>query len=287
VDSDILFTKNSDILFINTINEFGHSKFPISVKYFYQYSDTHRPTESIFDEAGKFNPKSLGYYPLIELYNTDFSEIDYLTTYCIYYTRECYDFIDEVERICFDENVIRDYKKYLPLGDETVFNYLYSKYNFSKFISGYLCYNINPFLGISSAVSNLEKINNFVSFIHTKRYITDNPSGKDFSNTNTEEYDRIFDILSKRESQENKINIFSIEKEEDCEIIRFNVDDTYDKTYKVIIVSLFRPKEEQVFIMHLMSGVNYFICKNRDLLVKDTHFIIRDEDIIRDTAKLI
>ena len=84
IDADGLLTKNSDTLVINTINEFGFCKFPISVKYFHQYSTTHNPTENIFNENGDCNPKSLGYYPLIELYNTEFSVIDYLTTYCVY-----------------------------------------------------------------------------------------------------------------------------------------------------------------------------------------------------------
>ena len=70
---------------------------------------------------------------------------------------------DEVERICFDDNVIKDYDKYLPLGDETVFNYLYSKYNFNQYISSYLCFDINPEVEISRALNNLKLMNNFVS----------------------------------------------------------------------------------------------------------------------------
>ena len=37
IDADGLLTKNSDTLVLNTINEFGFCKFPISVKYFYQF----------------------------------------------------------------------------------------------------------------------------------------------------------------------------------------------------------------------------------------------------------
>ena len=55
IDCDILLTKNSDTLFTNVISEFGFSKFPISVKYFYQYSTSHNPTENIFNEYIYFN----------------------------------------------------------------------------------------------------------------------------------------------------------------------------------------------------------------------------------------
>jgi adenylosuccinate lyase len=68
------------------------------------------------------------------------------------------------------------------MGDETVFNYLYSKYNFSDYISSNLCFDVNPFLPINDVLNNLEKTKNFVSYIHTKRYITFDPYGKDFSN---------------------------------------------------------------------------------------------------------
>jgi hypothetical protein len=287
IDADILLTKNSDVLVINTINEFGFCKFPISVKYFHQYSDTHGPTEPVLDKFGGLNPKSLNYYPLIELYNTDFNKIDYLTTYCIFYTKQCYDFIDEVERICFDDNVIKDYDKYLPLGDETVFNYLYSKYNFSEFISSYLCYDISPFLTISDSINNLKKINNFVSFIHTKRYISENPYIKNFSNTNIDEYNQIFETLLNQENSNTKINVYSIEKSNTGDFIFFNLNDDYSGLYTVTLVSLYRPNEEHIFTMNLSDDINFFITKHNDLWVKDTHLVIKKGKIIKDIKKLI
>lgn len=286
IDCDILLTKNSDTLFTNVINEFGFSKFPISVKYFYQYSTSHNPTENIFNEYGELNPKSLGYYPLIELYNTEFNIIDYLTTYCVYYTKECFDFLDEVDQICFDENVIKDYKKFLPLGDETVFNYLYSKYNINSCISSYLCYDIGPFLGISDAINNLEKGIEFISFIHTKRYITDNPYDKNFSNTNIDEYNQIFDCLLTTKSNVSDIQISSYNKSENGDVLFFNVNGNYDDTYKVEIISLFRPDKQPTFIMHLMNNVNYFLSFYHDVWVKDQFLIIQNSNIIKNVIKI-
>jgi 6-pyruvoyltetrahydropterin/6-carboxytetrahydropterin synthase len=121
-------------------------------------------------------------------------------------------FIDEVINICFDPNVISDYKKYLPMGDETVFNYLYSKYNFSKYMSSKLCFNIPPYLPINDVQNHLEKTKNFVSYIHTKRYHTTDFSEKNFSNLKYEEYQQIFEILLSKESSDSKINILSFEK---------------------------------------------------------------------------
>ena len=198
IDADGLLTKNSDTLVLNTINEFGFCKFPISVKYFHHYSTTHKYKETYFNDMGVFNPRALGYYPLIDLYKTEFSQIEYLTTYCVYYTKECIDFLDEVEKICFDDNVIKDYDRYLPLGDETVFNYLYSKYNFNKFISSYLCFDVNPWLEISEVINNIKLLNGLISFIHTKRYNPDLQDGKKIHNLKINEYDQIFEVYKKK-----------------------------------------------------------------------------------------
>ena len=290
IDSDILFTKNSDTLVLNTINEFGFSKFPISAKYFYQYSTTHDPTENIFNENGEYNPKSLGFYPLIELYNTEFNMINYLTTYCVYYTKECFKFLDEVEKICFDDNVISDYKKFLPLGDETVFNYLYSKYNFNKFISGFLCYNVSPFLNIEDSLNNLKHINPFVSFIHTKRYLYESVYEKKFNNLNINEYNQLFDVLLSNDVLESNINIISFKKENNVETLVFNPNNTYDGHYLVNIVSLFRPNEQHLYTLHLNYENNYFLSKHNDgTWVKDLYLIVVNDDfnqIIKDCIKL-
>ena len=290
IDADGLLTKNSDTLVLNTINEFGFCKFPISVKYFYQYSTTHKYNENYFDNMGVFNPKALAYYPLIELYQTEFSQIEYLTTYCVYYTKECVDFLDEVEQICFDDNVIKDYDRYLPLGDETVFNYLYSKYNFSKFISSYLCFDVNPWLEISEVINNLKLLNNFISFIHTKRYNPDLQDNKKINDIKINDYEQIFEVLQEIESLESKINVMSFEKQPELDIIKFNLNGDYDSNFNLKIVSLFRPNEEYSFNMHLQDNVNFFIAKKNNGWVRDLHLITAHfkgyGNIIKDCVKI-
>jgi len=290
IDADGLLTKNSDTLVINSINEFGFCKFPISVKYFYQYSTTHKYKENVFDELGVFNPKSLGYYPLIELYGTEFSEIDYLTTYCVYYTKECIEFLNEVEKICFDENVIKDYDRYLPLGDETVFNYLYSKYNFTKFISSYLCFDINPEVKITEVKNNLSLLNNFISFIHTKRYVPNLEHVKKFNNLKIEDYHQIFKVLQEKEEINSKINITSFDIGNDLDIINFNLNGEYNSNFNLKVVSLFRPNEEYSFNMNLQDNINYFVGKRSDVWIKDLHLLITYfngyANIIKDCVKI-
>jgi len=290
IDADGLLTKNSDTLVINTINEFGFCKFPVSVKYFYQYSTTHKYNENVFNESGVFNPKSLGYYPLIELYNTEFSEIDYLTTYCVYYTKECVDFLNEVEEICFDDTVIKDYDKYLPLGDETVFNYLYSKYNFNKFISAYLCFNVNPWLEISKVKNNLKLLNNFISFIHTKRYHLDLQDEKNFNNLKFNDYEEIFEVLQEKESLDSKINITSFKKQAGLDIVNFNLNGDFNSDFNLRIISLFRPNEEYSFNINLQDNINYFVGKKSDVWIKDLHLLITYfngyNNIIKDCVKI-
>jgi hypothetical protein len=290
IDADGLLTKNSDTLVLNTINEFGFCKFPISVKYFYQYSTTHKYNENYFDDMGVFNPKALAYYPLIELYQIEFSQIEYLTTYCVYYTKECVDFLDEVEQICFDDNVIKDYDRYLPLGDETVFNYLYSKYNFSKFISSYLCFDVNPWLEISEVIHNLKLLNNFISFIHTKRYNPDLQDNKKINDIKINDYEQIFEVLQEIESLESKINVISFEKQPELDIIKFNLNGDYDSNFNLKIVSLFCPNEEYSFNMHLQDNVNFFITKKNNGWVRDLHLITAHfkgyGNIIKDCVKI-
>jgi hypothetical protein len=227
IDCDGLLTKNSDVFFTNILTSIGDYNIPISVKYFHQYSTGHEINVSIFNEDGSYNIKSAGYYPLIELYGTEHHVIDYVATYCMLYNKSCISFIDEVINICFDPNVILDYKKYLPMGDETVFNYLYSKYNFSKYISSNICFDVSPFLPISDVINNLEKTKNFVSYIHTKRYTTFNPYDKDFSNLRYDEYEQIFNILLSKELCSSNISIFGVEKNENCEKIIFSVNGNY------------------------------------------------------------
>lgn len=288
IDCDGLLTKNSDVLFQTSINEFGFSKFPISTKYYYQYSASHNPNEPIFDEFNFFNTKSLSYYPLIELFGNEYQVIDYLTTYCIYYTKECLSFIKEAEEICFNENIMKDYSKYLPLGDETVFNYLYSKYGFSQFISSHLCFDINPFLPIKKAINNLNKTKNFVSYIHTKRYFQSEQIEKDFSNLRYDEYQQIFDTLLSNESCESLINIHDIQKNENSDVIFFSVGGDLTGESYVKIISLFRPDKEERFNITLSDeGLVFFIVKEPDVWAKDTNMIIIQDGIIKDVKKII
>jgi hypothetical protein len=287
IDCDGLLTKNSDVFFTNILTNVGDYNFPISVKYFYQYSTGHEINVSIFNEDGGYNIKSAGYYPLIELYGTEHHIIDYVATYCMLYNKSCISFIDEVINICFDPNVISDYKKYLPMGDETVFNYLYSKYNFSKYISSNLCFDVNPFLPINDVINNLEKTKNFVSYIHTKRYITFNPYGKDFSNLRYDEYEQIFNILLSKELCSSNITIYDVKKTENSEEIRFFVNGDYSGYCYVKIISLFRPNNEYKFNITLNNGTIYYIIKEKDVWVKDSHLLIQQNQIIKDVVKIL
>ena len=285
IDCDGLLTKNSDVFFNNIVENIGEYNFPVSVKYFHQYSTGHGSNESVFTQDGGYNIKSAGYYPLIKLYNTEYHIIDYVATYCMLYNKSCMSFINEVIDICFDPNVISDYKKYLPMGDETVFNYLYSKYNFSKYISSNLCFDVSPFLPINDVQNNLEKTKNFVSYIHTKRYTTFDPYGKNFSNLRYDEYQQIFDILLSYESNNSNITIHNIRKNETYDEIHFSVKDNYEYCF-VKVISLFRPNKEYTFNITLNNETIFYIVKENDVWVKDSHLLIEQNGIIKDVVKI-
>jgi hypothetical protein len=192
--------------------------------------------------------------------------------------------------ICFDDSVIKDYDRYLPLGDETVFNYLYSKYNFSRFISSYLCFDVNPWLEISEVISNLKLSNNFISFIHTKRYNPDLEDGKKINSLRIEDYNQIFEVLQESESMESKINVTSFEKQPGLDVIKFNLNGDYNSNFNLNVVSLFLPGEEYSFNMDLCDNVNFFIAKKNDGWVRDLHLLITHfkgyGNIIKDCIKI-
>ena len=287
IDCDGLLTKNSDIFFNNIINGTDDLKCPISVKYFYQYSTGHGTDEPVFNEDGSFNIKSAGYYPLIELYNTEYHIIDYFTTYCVYYNNSSLNFINEVIDICFNSEVISDYKKYLPMGDETVFNYLYSKYNFNTCLASHLCYDICPFTSLVDTLNNVEKTKNFVSFIHTKRYITDNPYGKDFSLLREDEYEQFFDILLSKNSNETDITVHNVDKKDSHDTIYFSLNNEYEGNCHVKVVSLFRPFKEYVYSVNFSSkNILFYIAKESDVWVRDTNLLIVQNLIIKDSTKI-
>ena len=287
IDCDGLLTKNSDVFFNNLVNESKNLKFPISVKYFYQYSTGHSTEEFVFNDDGTYNIKSAGYYPLIDLYNTDYHIIDYVSTYCLFYNKYSLDFINEVIDICFDPEVISDYKKYLPMGDETVFNYLYSKYNFSTSLCSHLCYDVSPFMPLADTLNNIEKSKDFVSFIHTKRYITDNPYGKDFSVLRQNEYELIFNILLSNNSNSTDITLHNIEKNQSGDVIYFSLDGEYADFCWVKIISLFRPLKEYKYSINFSSkNIIFFVVKENDVWVRDTNLLIEQNLIIKDNTKI-
>ena len=171
------------------------------------------------------------------------------------------------------------------MGDETVFNYLYSKYNFSKYISSNLCFDVSPFLPINDVQNNLEKTKNFVSYIHTKRYTTFDPYGKNFSNLRYDEYQQIFDILLGDESNNSNITICGIRKNETYDEIHFSVKDNYDYCF-VKVMSLFRPNKEYKFNITLNNETIFYIVKENDVWVKDSHLLIEKDGIIKDVVKI-
>lgn len=281
IDCDGLLTKNSDNLFFNSINEFSGTSIPVPVNFYHQYSN-HGNNQNIFNEDGSFNINSLTYLPLCQMYGVEPVVTHYKTTYCLYYTSKCCGFFNEVESICFDPRLSEDYNKYLPLGDETAFNYLYTKYRFDCAISSFVCYNITCWKNIDDAVENLKHLSDTVSFIHTKRH----PGSVYEGLLIEEDYSKIIDTLS---------NNYEINSK--CELLAFdrNVDDKFDiitfksnieGNYYLKIISLQRPSLEAFYIMNLQPSFSYFVTKLKDKICKDLYIIIYQGDDIIDSVKL-
>ena len=217
VDCDSLFTKNSDDLFLNSIKEFGSESFPISVRYFEDFSDTHDKGVRIFGDSGEVVLSSLSYYPISKLLETEVNVVPYHTTYCVYFNKESINFINEADRISRDKRILSDVNMFAPLGDETIFNYLYSKYNIQKYINNNLCRDINPYIPIESFLKTIRKTKKIISFIHTKRIKDYNLSGKNIS-IKDEDYKRIISELDSGECDEG--SIFSLHLVEDDGLIQ-------------------------------------------------------------------
>jgi len=173
------------------------------------------------------------------------------------------------------------------MGDETVFNYLYSKYNFSTSLCSHLCYDVSPFMLLADTLNNIEKSKDFVSFIHTKRYITDNPYGKNFSVLRHDEYELIFNILLSNNSNSTDITLHNIEKNQSGDVIYFSLDREYADFCCVKIISLFRPLKEYKYSINFSSkNIIFFVVKENDVWVRDTNLLIEQNLIIKDNTKI-
>jgi len=137
IDADCILNRNSDGFFNKMVGIKGETKFPISTYFRSQWSTTHinpmRGTGNLYIDESE---RRFSYLPLHNFYGTRFNEIWYKTTFCVYFNKDCKWFFDEANSIIFDPSIPKDSYKYtIPQEDETVFNYLYSKYNFNDGIS--------------------------------------------------------------------------------------------------------------------------------------------------------
>ncbi len=272
VDCDVLFTKLSDTLFFNSIQKFGDTEIPVSTKFFHQYCN-HGNTEKIINEDGEVNVNSLTYKPLCDLNKEKPIVIDYKSTYCMYYTNKCEEFFNEVDKICtsiFKKGL--DCDLYLPLGDETVFNYLYSKNNFTNYLSSFTCYNISPFLNIQTVLQNISLLNkeSLVAFIHTKRFLKAK-SHEQFKSLekiklNDEEYKEIYRTLNSEivYQPRDKISITKVHKNYNTNLIKINFN--FNETLGPMKIKLvnFKSQKEKRFDMDLKKDLNYFILISRE-----------------------
>lgn len=288
IDCDVIFTKNSDNLFLNCIKEFKDTDTPIGTKFFFQYCN-HGNSERIINEDGSINKKSLTYYHLSKLYGEEPNTNDYISTYCFFYTNNCFDFFDNVDKICqnvFEENL--DFDLYLPLGDETAFNYLYNKNNFTKFISQFLCYNVPFFLSIESSLENIEKLKKIVSFIHTKRFLNEVDYLNDLK-LNDDEYTKIITTLSNPFENNNSLSFLSHEKNYvgEFEKVNFNISLENSESMMVKVFSISEPHKESFYRIDLQSGINYFIIKKISFEDHNQCMVIYKENKIYECSFLI
>lgn len=281
IDVDGLLTRNSDSFLLECVQKYGNNNIPVSVKYFYDYSNTHDKSIPIFNNDDSFNEKSLNYYHLNKMFGIEYSNIHYLTTYCMYYTKNCLPFFKEVEDICFNEEVSKDYKKYLPLGDETAFNFLYSKYKVTDYISNFLCYDISPFKNIEEVKHNLTNVVDYVSFIHTKRLNNNSFYGDNLS-LNTSEYDDIINHLSSHINHKSKIEIYKIEDSK----IHFCVGDGYNDIFSIQLISSTNPNLNLSYLINIEDNSCYWIWYN-NTTIKDLHLVIYDYNLnIKESIKI-
>jgi hypothetical protein len=138
--------------------------------------------------------------------------------------------------------------------------------------------------------NNLRLLNNFISFIHTKRFVPNLEHVKKFNNLKNEDYNQIFEVLQEKEEINSNINITSFNTTNGLDIINFNLNGDYNSNFNLKVVSLFRPNEEYSFNIDLHDNVNYFVGKKSDVWIKDLHLLITYfngyANIIKDCVKL-
>jgi hypothetical protein len=150
---------------------------------------------------------------------------------------------------------------------------------------------MNPGVEMAVVQNNLRLLNNFISFIHTKRYVPNLQEDKKFNDLKTEDYDCIFEFLQEKEELGSRINVTSFDRGPELDIINFNLDGgDYNSNFNLKIVSLFRPNEECSFNMDLYENVNFFVGKKSDVWIKDLYLLITYfsgySNIIKDCVKI-
>lgn len=288
IDADCILNKNSDTFFNKMIDVKGETKFPISTYFRSQWSTTHcnpmKDTRGLYVDKME---KRFSYLPLHKFYGTDFYEIWYKTTFCIYFNKECKWFFDEANSIIFDSNIPKEtYKYIIPQEDEKVFNYLYSKYNFNDGIS--FIYTTDMFYNVPVEVvrknQKMSIISGISSIYHIKYH-----SAKDNNLYNNDErnlvdeppYDSLLDELSSNsiKSDESIPFGFSLHRSEDLGgITKLEFLCNLSGNFEVICCSIQDPSfMERFYLENVSPGFLYYILHStRDLIGFKAYFYNKD-----------
>lgn len=266
IDSDCILTPNSDHFFESIYSKESQTEFPISTYYKNTWSTSHN-----WRSPGLFDPEDrkehyFSYYPLHKKYGTQFYEIWYKTTFCIFFTKNCRWFLKEASGVISDPSLKENFDYYLNQEDETTFNYLYSKYNFHTGISPIITfdvgYNVDP-SDFESRFKDLS-LSRISSVFHLKYHKSSedpyliNPENRNLADVSA--YDSVFRIISTRASvnRRRRVKKEYLEISEDESKFHFhNID--LEGNHEVFLCSPDDPTVFGRYLIDFQPGYNYYI----------------------------
>jgi len=176
LDYDCFLYLDADCIITPSFNDFYQSFNAIKNQYplcpilkddFMVYDGIGNPfVENTFDEK-----KILG-NDLLNYFGVEYKKFAYRHTFAFFYNKKCYSFFAEAVSILFNKELFKEYKKFFPLLDETVFNFLLCKSNAHE------CLGVFPILDFNLNFLDLDGFKNFarkdeIACFHAKFSQTD------------------------------------------------------------------------------------------------------------------
>lgn len=231
---------------------------------------------SPFQKDGTINLQYTIEGNLFDHFNINQNRSAYRHTYAYVYNKNCKTFFEKAFLILSDLNLFKDYNKYFPLLDETVFNFLFWVNDFKKSLG------IFPFVDMYLNFKDLQNFENFINknkiaCLHAKFYkkTFDSSILSDFTEIDHEKYSLLEKLCTTNKSFDLYYN-FTI----DNEFIVFNFLFLEDKIFSIHIINDLSTFLYKSYNQNYAKNVPYFISIPYDKNGKIELIFLNEKDSI-------